>query len=242
MLTLIGLFASSALAAPETPVPPDTSSVSVNSREADARVDRGLLHATAETQPKGTFTVSNYELVLFQAGYSPTDWLQVSVTTLPPYFTTMVGFVDLSVKANLLRTDRFRVAGIVGGDLAGTVDSAVGGAHGGVIGQVCLTESCRGSVSLNTELVWMTETEDLGYHAGLPVQIPVSKAVSVLLEPMVVGAAASPTRESLGAFGYGVRIAGPSFGADLGMIKPIGSELGEIFLLGLPVVSVTFRG
>ena len=239
MICVLSLIASVALAGPDAGL---DEVAPLDSREADARVDRGLLHATAETQPKGSFTVSNYELVLLQAGYAPTDWLQFSVTTLPPYFKGMPGFGDVAAKANFVRTRRFRAAAIVGTDIAGAGGMIAGGGHGGLVGQVCIPESCRGRVSLNTELVWTTETDDLGFHAGLPVQIPVSKAVSVLLEPMVIGATTSPTRETLGALGYGVRVGGPKFAADLGMIKPIGSEMGEVFLLGLPVVSVTFRG
>src|ERR1019366_2987154 len=66
------------------PDPPAPSGEPGDLRFRDANADRVILGSTAETHPKGTFFISDYEILLLQVGYAITDQLQVSVTGIPP--------------------------------------------------------------------------------------------------------------------------------------------------------------
>ncbi len=89
-------------ATPATPAAGATSS--------DPNIDRGFLLPTAMTQPAGSVTYNNYELLLHGVSYGITDRVQASVTVLSPIVRDMpfVGFA--SVKGRIVSTDRFHLA------------------------------------------------------------------------------------------------------------------------------------
>src|SRR5262249_54443327 len=81
-------------AAPATPAAGATS--------ADPNIDRGFLLPTAMTQPAGSVTYNNYELLLHGVTYGITDRVQGTVTVLSPIVRDMpfVGFA--AVKGRIL--------------------------------------------------------------------------------------------------------------------------------------------
>src|SRR5262249_58632803 len=76
----------------------------------DPNIDRGFLLPTAMTQPAGSVTYNNYELLLHGVTYGITDRVQASVTVLSPIVRDMpfVGFA--AVKGRIVSTDRFHLA------------------------------------------------------------------------------------------------------------------------------------
>jgi hypothetical protein len=111
-----------------------------------------VLLPTAYTHPKGTVFVSNYEIVVFQAGYAITDWTQISLTALPLASESLT-VLDLSLKTALVRTDLVRAAAI--GSVSGVVGKEIGvvflGRAGGVA-QLCFGRRCDSSLSLSSNV------------------------------------------------------------------------------------------
>ena len=76
----------------------------------DPNLDRGILQPTAMTQPAGSLTYNNYELLLHGFTYGFTDRLQASVTVFSPIVKDMP-FVGLAaVKWRLISAGRLHVA------------------------------------------------------------------------------------------------------------------------------------
>ena len=92
--------------------------------------------------PAGTFYVSNYELVIFQAGYAFTDATQLSLTVIPAPSESL-SILDASLKTSLYRGGLVRAAAI--GSVSGAAGKDVGlqllGRAGGVV-QVCTARRC----------------------------------------------------------------------------------------------------
>jgi hypothetical protein len=134
----------SAAQAPPAPVPPAAG---------DPQADRVVLLPTATTHPAGTFFVSNYELVIFQAGYAFTDSTQLSLTLIPAPSESL-SIVDASVKTSLYRGGLVRAAAI--GSVSGAAGKDVGlqllGRAGGVV-QVCTARRCDSSLSLSSNVM-----------------------------------------------------------------------------------------
>jgi hypothetical protein len=218
-------------------------------RYHDANVDRVVLGSTAETQPKGTFFVSDYEILLLQVGYAITDSLQVSVSGVPPIVQGQPFFVDLGLKLNVARGKLFRAA------LTGAFDTVTSGSGSdsgpffggrlGAIGQLCFERNCRSSVSFNAGTLLTS-----GVNEALPVYGTAGFIVNVslLFEPAMMGAvgAGSGMVSSGAVFAadYGVRLAGKNFGVDFTFIEPVATTMGSVdnpFYLGFPFVTFTYR-
>ena len=112
-----------------------------------------VLLPTATTQPAGTFFMSNYELIVFQAGYAFTDSTQLSLTMIPLPSESLT-LLDFSLKSTLYRGGLVRAAAI--GSASGAIGKEVGvGFLGrvGAIAQVCLARACDSSLSLSTNML-----------------------------------------------------------------------------------------
>src|SRR4029079_7875167 len=79
----------------------------------DPQGDRVILLPTATTHPQGTFFFSNYEVIVFQAGYAFTDSTQLSVTAIP-VSTESVAILDFILKSSVYRGGLLR-GGAIGG-------------------------------------------------------------------------------------------------------------------------------
>ena len=131
-----------------SPAAPATGATS-----ADPNIDRGLLLPTAMTQPAGSVTYNNYELLLHGVTYGITDRVQGSVTVLSPIVRDMpfVGFA--AVKGRIVSTDRFNLAlqGSIGwGHIFNVTDSGAGDLYSGGVGafaSYCLRQDCSSLLS-----------------------------------------------------------------------------------------------
>ena len=220
-------------------------------RYRDAHADRVILGSTAETHPAGTFFFTDYEIVLLQMGYALTDAVQISVAGVPPFTHDQPYFFDFGLKVNVVRTAAFRAA------FTGAVDVATDGSteshtilvgRVGAVGQLCFDDHCRSSLSANLGAAIASDSTSAVYpvYGSLGLIANVSPLVSFLIEPALLGAV--PTSNGSGGagflFSYGLRIAGPRFGVDLTMGKPVavtGDSLDNTFILGYPFVAFTYR-
>jgi hypothetical protein len=119
----------------------------------DPQGDRVVLLPTATTHPAGTFYFSNYELIIFQAGYAFTDATQLSVTAIPAPNERLT-LVDFTLKSSFYRGGLVRVAGL--GSASGVIGADVGTGFVGRVGgvaQVCLARRCESSLSLSSNML-----------------------------------------------------------------------------------------
>lgn len=221
-------------------------------RHTHAHADRVLLVPTAETHPRGTLFLSSYEIVVPSVGYAFTDRLQGSITGL----TDFAGgaFVEVNLKANLLRSRALRVAAL------SSIDYVRGGEDGelllgraGATAQICFDLACRNSLSLSATLVAHDELDTvlpLGLGAGFTAQID-DDLVALLEYTALVNAAREFEFIDLPLYlvGYGVRIAPhPSWSLDIAFLRELASNpeirpdgITLFDLLGVPFVAFTYR-
>jgi hypothetical protein len=221
-------------------------------RYRDAHADRVILGSTAETHPAGTFFFTDYEILFMQIGYALNDAVQISLGGVPPFVRDQPYFFDFGLKVNVLRTAAFRAA------FTGAVDVATDGSteshtilvgRVGAVGQLCFDDHCRSSLSANVGAGVASDSTVGIYpvYGSLGLIANVSPLVSFLIEPALAGVVPTNNNGSGGAgflFSYGLRIAGPRFGVDLTMGKPVavtGDSLDNTFILGYPFVAFTYR-
>jgi len=228
------------------------TAVEQSARHTDAHADRVLIVPTAETQPGGTLFGTSYEIVLLSAGYALNDRLHAQVTGTTDFKN---GFVELELKANLLRSRYLRLA------LQSSIDYLKGNdstpllfGRVGAVGQICFELACRSSLSLAAMAVVHDEPDTIlpvGLGAGFTARV--SSDVSLLLEySMLANAARDLPLISLPVYvaGYGVRISShPSWALDVAFLRPmkgntkirVGSP--TLFdLMGIPLLAFTYRG
>ena len=222
-------------------------------RFTDANADRVVLGSTAETHPKGTFFVSDYEILLVQLGYAVTDDLQISVAGIPPIAKSQPYFFDFGLKLNVVRNETFRAAFTGALDVATATGDAYSstyyGGRLGAIGQFCFEATCRSSVSFNAGTFLSSASSSvLPVYGSAGFIANVSPLVSLLAEPAIFGVVgAGDVHASSGAVflaNYGVRLSEKNFGLDLTMVKPIVTTNGssdDTFVMGYPFLAFTYR-
>ena len=222
---------------------------------SDPNIDRGFLLPTAMTQPAGSVTYNNYELLLHGVSYGITDRVQASVTVLSPIVRDMpfVGFA--SVKGRVVSTDRFHLAlqGSAGwGHVFDTTDSNADAytVGAGAFASYCVRQDCSSllSASATYQLAIDPSTDQQAVHLviyGGSIVHRVSNHVKLLGE--VTSAAGRTATDGLQnvdglLVGYGVRFHTDDIAADVGFLKPIATKGDDgDFLVGLPFVNVSYR-
>jgi hypothetical protein len=221
----------------------------------DPNIDRGFLLPTAMTQPAGSVTYNNYELLLHGLSYGITDNLQASVTVLSPIVKDMpfVGFA--AVKARIVSVDRFHLA----------LQGSVGWAHEfnsstttndiyttgiGAFASTCLRADCSSLVSASAtyQAAFPDGTSgrtDMVIYGGSIVH-GVGRHFKLLGEVASAAGRGGTTGDLQNLDGvlvdYGVRFHTDAIAADVGFMKPIsGSATDGNFILGLPFVNVSYR-
>ncbi len=260
---------STVWAAPAAPAVPDGETpstvvagpvVPAPAAAADPNIDRGFIQPTAMTQPAGTLTYNNYELLLHGVTYGITDKLQTSVTVLAPIVRDMPLLGVASAKWQFLSTPRFHLAlqgsatfvHVATGniDSSGTTSNNAYLVGGGAFASYCLREDCSSLASLNA-------TYQLGFSGsggggtaqaiiyGASIVHRVAPHVKLLGEVTSMAATtvadASFDNVSGALVSYGVRLHTTKIAGDIGFIRPVGSSGSDPFLLGLPFISVSYR-
>lgn len=221
---------------------------------ADTNIDRAFIQPTAMTQPAGSLTYNNYELLLHGLTYGVTDNVQASVTVLAPIVRDMpfVGFAAL--KARLAATERLHLAVQGSAAFGHAFDSSSGNPNGysvgaGAYASFCLRDDCSSLFNASANYQYGTATGDGGgghllIYGGSIVH-RVASHVKVLAEvTSAAGKSGSKDLDNISGFlvSYGVRFNVKDFAGDVGFIKPVVTDGGsDNLLLGLPFVNVSYR-
>jgi len=214
----------------------------------DANAAHGWLTPTALTDPAGTWTVSDYELVLLSIGYSPTDQLSLSATTIPPITDDIPLWLLFSAKYQLLKQGRLRLA--VQGALSyfhdndsssSSSDSFSAGDLGGAA-TLCLDDDCNSHVSGFVGAALARDTNSsVPFVASGTIVAALGKHVKLVGEvdsAFIVGKVNDVANGAL--IWYGLRFTSQAVGVDVGFVRPI--DVGDSgLLLGIPVVAISYR-
>jgi hypothetical protein len=213
---------------------------------ADPNLDRGFVLPTAMTQPAGSITYNNYELLLHGVTVGITDRFQMSATVLAPIVEQMplVGLV--SAKGRIYAGQRFHLAlqGSLGAAKGGwSDDGALFTAGAGTLASWCLRQDCSSllSGSVTYQLVTSDESNEGagGLVYGVSAVHRVGRHVKLLAEVASAANLRSPDFADGALVNYGVRFYSGSIAGDVGFIKPVGDGGG--FILGLPFASISYR-
>jgi hypothetical protein len=224
----------------------------------DPNLDRGFLQPTAMTQPQGSLTYNNYELLLHGFTYGVTDRLQTTVTVLSPIVTDMPFVGIASAKWRLLSAQRFHLAvqgslgfgHLFGDNTSGNDNLYTAGA--GAFASYCLREDCASLISASASYqLAMAGTDSARLHTiiyGGSIVQRVGAHVKLLGE---VTSAAGKGESGVGStdltnmsgalLSYGVRFHTKDIASDIGFIKPIATDGNDNLLLGIPFVNVSYR-
>jgi hypothetical protein len=207
--------APSAAAAPSAPVYVEPAPVAGIERGLgapryrDAHQDRLLFAPTAETNPKGSFYATSYEIAFIQLGYALSDATQLSVTLTPPLGEAHVVPGDISVKTVLLREPHVSVAAIASASgIVGFEEfSGFLGRAGGVATFCVDAQECRLSFSMSSDIALIGPASLLFNGAGLSYRAGRIVSLIVELDSLIpLGEVVGEANGLLG--GAGVRLSG----------------------------------
>jgi hypothetical protein len=209
-------------------------------RTRDAHHDRLFIAPTAETNPRGSFYATSYEIVILQLGYAITDSTQISVTGTPPLGTEGIVPADVSLKTVVLREPRVSVAAMV--SASGVVGfeefSGFLGRVGGVVTLCADATECRLSVSLGSNVA-LAGPASL-WFSGAGLSFRAGRFVSLIAELDTLVPLAEPIGEVNGVLGaLGVRLSGRAWGVDLALMRggKAGAGVGAI----VPFLAASYR-
>ena len=202
----------------------------------DPQGDRVILLPTATTHPQGTFYFSNYELVVFQAGYAFTDNTQLSVTAIPLPSESLTA-LDFTAKTSLYRGGLVRVAAL--GSASGVVGKDVGTGFVGRVGgvaQVCIARRCESSLSLSTNMLLIGTVLMVNGAGGI---LRVSEHVSLLGElATMIPVGKQGGQLNGGLVGGGVRLHYSHWGFDFTLLHALDTSSDAATI---PFLAMTWR-
>jgi len=209
-------------------------------RQRDAHNDRLLFAPTAETNPRGSFYATSYEIVLLQIGYALTDSTQLSLTLTPPLGDEHVIPGDISIKTVLLREPHVSLAGIVSASgIVGFEEFSGFLGRVGAVASFCPDASqCRLAFSMSSDIALAGPASLL--FSGGGVSYRAGRIVSLIAELDTLIPLAEAVGEANGLLGgAGVRLSGPAWGVDLALMKAgkAGSTPSGFF----PFIAATYR-
>jgi hypothetical protein len=172
--TLAALLSTTALA---TAQPPEVAAAPVPDRAPteDPNVDRTFFLPTAETQPAGSVTISNYDLVVFDLSVALTDRLQIGETAFMVLPFTETKLFLTHVKWQLWHSGGWRLS-LLGG-LGYVRGEQYEGPRGethvstlfpqiGAVVSYCVGSDCQSMVSLGAH-TFGPSIDDAGLHGTL---------------------------------------------------------------------------
>jgi hypothetical protein len=208
-----------------TTVPPD------DTRYVDAHCDHVVLSSTAETHPKGTFFVTDYEVIVPHVGYALTDRYELMLTWV------FLSWIDVAMKLNVYRGKFLRSAVVGAFDLPTAFEATPMWRLVG-IQQFCFTRACWSSVSVNA-LGLVNQSGDYPqsrtlFDVSAGGIVALGRVVKLLVEPRWTWEPAFSSEPTFGV-GGGIRFSGTHFGVDLGWV-PVGEPYEA-----LPWLAFTYR-
>lgn len=213
----------------------------------DANAGRAWLMPTALAAPKGTWSFSYYELFLVSASYAFTDQLSVSATTMIPIVDDLPFGELFNAKLQIRRAGNLRVA--AQGAVMVT-DDAGGSFSAGELGAAatyCIDTECRSHVSGFLGAAFSdADQSSVPFLVAGSLVAKLTKHVKLVFEADsgIIAGDINDTADGLLAW-YGLRFTSRNIGFDLGFAKLIisgTSDDDDVFPIGLPFVSLTFRG
>jgi hypothetical protein len=235
------------------PPAPATSNVDQGVIE-DANAGAAWLMPTALTPPAGTWSFSDFQLLLASFGYAVSDSAHVSGTFLIPITKDFpfVGF--LTGKLQVVRAGSLRIAGQAAvahmrehisssststNDFSATIFD-IGGAA-----TLCIDDACHSHLSGYVAAAFSaqndTKTVPLLFSGALVAKINRRvKFVAEVDSAAVVGGNFNDTADGALVW-YGLRFTSREIGVDLGFVKPVYSGASDFLLIGYPFVSFTYR-
>lgn len=244
VLSAILLLSAAGAARADEP-PSVATSPAASATASDPNLDRGFVLPTAMTQPAGSITYNNYELLLHGVSYGVTDRIQLSATVLAPIVEGMPFVGWGSIKGQIYSGQFLHLA--LQGSLGGAASTGSGSNGGAMIGglgglaSVCVRTDCSSllSASATYQFFGGSNQTDGGLVYGVSLVHRVGQHVKLLGE--LASASALDVNE-VGHFGllsYGVRFYGNSIASDIGFMKPLGVDGG--FIMGIPFASISYR-
>ena len=209
-------------------------------RLRDAHHDRIVITPTAETNPKGSFYVTSYEIVLLQLGYSVTDTTQISLTATPPLGEEGIVPGDISIKTVVLREPHVSVAAIVSASGLVGFDEFSGflGRVGGAVTLCVDAARCRLGFSFGSSIA-LAGPASIWFN-GFGVNFRAGRFVSLIAEVDTLLPMSESVGEANGVLGAaGVRLSGRAWGVDLVLMKA-GKARSEPSAL-IPFLTATYR-
>lgn len=209
-------------------------------RERDAHHDRVMFAPTAETNPKGSFYLTSYYIVLWQLGYAVTDSTQISITAMPPIGTEPVVPGDISIKTVLMRSPHVTLSAIGSASgILGVEEFSGFLGRAGAVASFCVDEgACRLSFHMASDVALIGPASLLFNGAGANVRV--GRIVSILAEVDSLIPLGSQVGSANGVMGgAGVRLSGRAWGVDIGLFKAgkRGSDVSDL----IPFIAATYR-
>jgi hypothetical protein len=198
----------------------------------DPRADFAFLAPTALTQPKGTVTLSLYELLMLRATFALTDRVQISAGLALTVFAGWPAW-ELGIKIAVFEAGRLHLA--LAAEHLG-VQGAWSGSlvmGGGAVATYCLDDGCASMVSTSVlaGVIYSThdegapDTEETGVLISPSFVLALARRLKAVAELHII--AAEPRD---GAWLAGLRVPFPRFAIDLGAVGDLRS--GELAPVG----------
>ncbi len=213
----------------------------------DANSGRNWLSPTALTPPAGTWSFSDFELLMVSGSYAVTDQLSISATTLLPIVEGTPFFGIASIKLQVLKAGSARLA-LQGAvlhirDTSGSDDFSVTvGNFGGAL-TLCIDHDCHSHVTGYLGAGFAQEdTSSVPFVGSLAATLKIGKRVKAVFEADTAFIAGDINETANGFLGwYGLRFTSREIGVDLGFAKPICDGCEDGLVMGFPFVSFTYR-
>lgn len=206
------------------PAPKDSSEIMFQA------ADQALfVMPTAYTMPKGSSAITDFELLILQYTYAPTNNLHLSAGMVFPIVLDLFRTITLGAKFNYLRKDKIQCAFY--GSVTPDPDMRIAN-----IGHVLSIGDPRGSVHIAVNKPFGSYEDILegGFVASLGGIVDFSKRVAGLGEVYLYSSARQPAQ----VFGLGLRFKGKNISWDLGGIRPFGIDAGDF--IAVPFIKATF--
>lgn len=203
----------------------------LSAQEADVYTpgDQSLmLLPTAYTMPKGTSSFTDYEIIVIQYAYAPTNSTHISGMTLMPFFKGFEQSITLGVKQRYLKKGIVQSAAFA----SYTPKSQVL-----TLGNVISLGKPSQSFHLGAVYAWDKEEGMDSPIIFAGVRKDLGRKVAFMME---YGTILDEMREDLsGVISFGFRFKGESIAWDLGGIRPTGFSDGVLYFF--PVIKATFE-